>query len=297
MTKKLIRASLPTPAEEAKIIEAEKSKPAHWSVIETDDYVNDIDDSLIPEQHCIRDYIHATAQANRCNKAAVITCLLTGVSGLIGNRAGFQPYQNNKKIFYPILWGAIVGGPSLRKTSILNAGIAPVKIIDKRVYSKETNNTYDKQSDATKLEMEIANIKKGKKGADDTDTTPLADLYKQLDFVQRKFGRITIIQDTTTEALQELFRSNQDGVFQVCDELSRTLSAWDNQGRGGDREYYLEAWEGGNDGSYKQLRIGRGAAVAEWRGLSLLGTTQPDKWNKLINDAKDGGNDGLILCG
>jgi len=274
----------------AGVNQSKTTAPA-WPELEDLGQVPDINDELLPPAHGIRSYIHDVAKANRCNRAAVAACLLTGMSGLIGNRACIHPYQKSDKVFFPNLWGAIVGGPSMRKSGTLQMAIAPILAIDKRVNKAETEKVFTRQAEANRLSGQIAKLEKSD---DDIERYELPSLYEQLAFADRKFNREIIVNNATTAALQELFRSNPDGVLLLRDELSGVIAEMEKDGASGDREYYLELWDGGCSGTYKQHRITRGNATAKWRGLAMLGGTQPDKLNKLISKARAGENDGLI---
>ena len=66
-------------------------------------------------------------------------------------------------------------------------------------------------------------------------------------------------------------------------------------GREGDREFYLEAWNG--TGSYTVDRIGRGTIHIPSLTLSVFGGIQPGKLQALIASAVHGGgsaDDGLL---
>ncbi len=89
-------------------------------------------------------------------------------------------------------------------------------------------------------------------------------------------------------------RENPRGLLLSRDELSGWLRTLDKPGREGDREFFLEAWNG--TGSFTTDRIGRGTIHIPALTLSVLGGIQPGKLRPLITDALDGGvgDDGLL---
>jgi hypothetical protein len=101
-----------------------------------------------------------------------------------------------------------------------------------------------------------------------------------------------LTNDTTAEKLLEVLKDNPRGVLVVRDELIGLLLAWEKPGREGERSFFLEGWNG--TGSYSVDRIGRGSLHAERVCLSLLGTTQPDRLLRYLNETIWGGNDGLV---
>src|SRR5438067_2294124 len=63
-------------------------------------------------------------------------------------------------------------------------------------------------------------------------------------------------QDSTVEKLGIRLQDNPRGLLIVRDELSGWLHGLEKQGREGDRQFYLEAWNG--TGSFTVDRIERG---------------------------------------
>ena len=68
----------------------------------------------------------------------------------------------------------------------------------------------------------------------------------------------------------------------------------DKQGRDGDREFYLESWNG--DGEFWCDRIGRGTLYIPALTLSIIGGIQPGKLDSYIAECIEGGigDDGLL---
>jgi hypothetical protein len=97
-----------------------------------------------------------------------------------------------------------------------------------------------------------------------------------------------VAMDATTEELQHLLSEQPRGLLYVRDELSGWFGNHDRYGgNGGDRAFFLEAWDGG---SYivdrvkhrsKPLRISRAA-------LGILGGMQPDRLREALAGADDG---------
>jgi hypothetical protein len=101
-------------------------------------------------------------------------------------------------------------------------------------------------------------------------------------------------QDPTTEKLGELCQENPRGLLVLRDELAGWLRTLERPGREGDREFYLEGWNG--TGSYTFDRIGRGTVHIKALTLSILGGIQPGKLEHYLQEALKGGGgaDGLL---
>ena len=78
------------------------------------------------------------------------------------------------------------------------------------------------------------------------------------------------------------------------DELVGWLRTLEKPGREGDRQFYLEAWNGTN--AFHVDRIGRGSLYIPALCVSIVGTTQPGPLRSYIREALcDGsGADGLL---
>jgi hypothetical protein len=103
-----------------------------------------------------------------------------------------------------------------------------------------------------------------------------------------------LTHDPTMEKLGELLRENPQGLLLVRDELSGWLASLDRKGREGERQFFLEAWNG--TGSYSFDRIGRGTIHVPALCVSVLGGIQPTLIEPLLEQAVDqgAGADGLV---
>jgi putative DNA primase/helicase len=106
--------------------------------------------------------------------------------------------------------------------------------------------------------------------------------------------RRLITSDSTIEALHAMLATNPAGVLLIRDELSGWLSTLDKPGREGERQFFLESWNG--DKPFTIDRIGRGTIYVPHLCLSIVGGIQPGRLRQYLADAvRDGpGNDGLI---
>ncbi len=97
-----------------------------------------------------------------------------------------------------------------------------------------------------------------------------------------------VVMDTTTEELQRLLADQPRGLLHMRDELAGWLGNHDRYGgHGGDRAFFLEAWNGG---AYVADRVKyHGAPVRIPRAaLTILGGMQPDRLREALAGADDG---------
>ncbi len=92
--------------------------------------------------------------------------------------------------------------------------------------------------------------------------------------------------------MTEIQDENPRGVLTFRDELTGLLVKWDREDGADERAYFLEGWNG--DGSYTDVKIGRGLTDAKNICISLLGGIQPDKLSRYLYQALKGNNDGLL---
>jgi len=147
------------------------------------------------------------------------------------------------------------------------------------------------------LEGDVARIKKelasGKAESSPFAEKKLTDLLCQLRELDVNPRRYTT-SDPTVEKLGELLRENPRGLLLIRDEIAGWLRTLDRPGREGDREFYLQGWNGTEP--FTVDRIGRGTIHVPAVCVSIVGGIQPGKLSPYISDALDGGcrADGLL---
>ena len=96
----------------------------------------------------------------------------------------------------------------------------------------------------------------------------LKDISKPLE--AKKDLKIRVISnDPTVEKLVEILRDNPAGLMLYRDELSGWIEMAHRSGRQGEREFFLESWNGNSP--YTMDRILRGSTIAEAVCLSIFG--------------------------
>lgn len=100
--------------------------------------------------------------------------------------------------------------------------------------------------------------------------------------------------DATVEKIGALLLDNPNGIMIIRDELSGWLKTLEKAGREGDREFFLESWNG--YGSFTVDRIGRGTLHIPSLCLSIFGGLQPGKLDAYISQALNSGagDDGML---
>ena len=233
-----------------------------------------------------------------------IVCL----SALIGRRRTIHPKVKDDWRVVPNLWGGLIARPGKLKSPTLGQVMRPLRLLSSQARELHEKEEDERDAEIEELKARASGIKdamraKSKKtdktDSKDRDTGPLknelAGVLESIRQLEESSGeRRYIVNDTTVEKLGELFQHNPQGLLLERDELSGWLRSLDREDRKGDREFFLEAWNG--DESYTYDRIGRGTIHIPALCLSVIGGIQPAKFSKAISDAIDGGYaaDGLI---
>ncbi|MBT3989753.1 MAG: DUF3987 domain-containing protein, partial [Rhodospirillaceae bacterium] len=226
---------------------------------------------------------------------------IVSLSSLIGRNVGIKPKRKDDWLVVPNLWGAIVGRPGHQKSPAISEALKPLQRL-----ATKAQEDYKLVAAANEASAQMASFHKkaledrGKAAAKKGDAQTLKEIeaaLTQLNLEQNEgieTEKRYAVSDSTTEKLGELLNENPSGLLLHRDELCGWLRSLDKQGREGDREFYLEAWNG--TGSYTYDRIGRGTKHIDALTLSVIGSIQPGKLSSYINSALNGGtgDDGLL---
>ena len=255
---------------------------------------------MVPES--LRNWL-VDAAARTCLPLEFVVVPALGAAGtLVGRSVGICPWRFDDYLVVPNLWGGIVGRPGVMKSFAVEEGSSPLRRLAAKAGERFCDEEAAMDAHRARIEAEIAAIKgkiaaEAKKGGS-SDT--FATLEDQLAGANRDLKEAVVTesrymtQDATVEKLGELLRENSRGLQVQRDELAGWLRTMDRPGHEGDREFYLEAWNG--TGSYTFDRIGRGTVHIEAVTVSIMGGIQPGKLNTYIREAVEGGwgADGLL---
>lgn len=203
--------------------------------------------------------------------SAFIGCLAI----LMNTKYSLVVDKSTNRTEHPVLWTAIVGGASNKKTPCINIFKNIISDIEMEEY-----NIYLKEVEEYKQNLEVYELAKRKKcGKNSTITENLMPPKMPL-------KRVLTVQDTTVEGLVKLQQSNQyKGIAILVDELASFFNGLGQYKKGGgnDFEYFLQAWK---RQKYRHSRASQIEDVFITPSHNILGTIQPTVLNKTI--FKDG---------
>jgi len=225
---------------------------------------------------------------------------IVGLSAVVGRKFGIHPKRRDDWLVIPNLWGVDIERPGTMKSATIVEALKPLGNLAARAHKEYEQTFAECKASAEVHKARIQAVKDLiKAAAKKRDENEIAELRKELSSLEsvatgESTERRYRVNDATTEKLIELLRDNPRGLLVYRDELFGWLRNLDKVGHEGDREFYLEGWNG--DGAFTSDRIGRGTVHAEGVCLSLFGGIQPGKLAAYVDNAINGleGDDGLL---
>jgi putative DNA primase/helicase len=239
------------------------------------------------------------ADLNKLPVEMVAAPAIVAAGAVVGRAIGIRPGSFDDFTVVPNFWGALIARPGWMKTGAVNEAFRPLGRLAAAAHDAYVAAESDLEVTRERIEAEIDAIKRtmrdaAKKGADLSNHEGNLRAKRGELHASNVTERRYLTHESTVEKLGELLRDNSRGMLVLRDELSGWLRALEKPGREGDREFYLEAWNG--TGSFTTDRIGRGTVHIPALTLSLFGGIQPGKLAPLLASATEGGvgDDGLV---
>ena len=258
------------------------------------------EDALLPDG--LRDFVTDEAYRMCCPIEYVAASTLSITSSVISAHCAIRPKRCDNWLVVPNLWGALVGEPSQMKSPAMSAAAKPLGRLISLATLKHADALADAKGDKVVNEAQEKAIKKKIEQLVKSGVVDLDELRRLKDELKAQTAaseedepklRRFKTNDPTVEKLGELLRDNPGGLLYMRDELVGLIASGDKSGREGDRQFFLEAWNGTDD--YDTDRIGRGTIIIPNLCVSIFGGMQPDKLTAYLEQASDAlGNDGLL---
>jgi putative DNA primase/helicase len=252
--------------------------------------VQAFDPELLPES--LREFAEDVAERMQVPLDFVAAMLVLCLAGAVNRRASIQPKAvDTSWIVVPNLWGGVVAESGLKKSPTLKAITRPLERIQALWHQEYAAALDDYEHQKEEQELRQSAWKQQYKHAH-MHNKPVP--IRPDDSVSEPKLRRLVMNDATYEKMHEAMQQNPAGILVVRDELTGWLAQLDRQGREGEREFALQAWNG--DTGHVIDRIGRGTVYAPYCCMSLMGGIQPDRLRSYLADTLAGGptNDGLI---
>jgi putative DNA primase/helicase len=225
--------------------------------------VPEFDYRMLPD--AFREWVKDASERMQVPPDFIAVPLMVAFSIVVGRKVGIRPKKHDDWLVVPNLWGGIIGRPGLLKSPALKEALAPMNsLIAKAVDDhKQAMAAYEAEIEMHQAQQAWYDSEK-KRLAKKGEMSALQQFIEENrpeDEPEEPKPRRYRTEDTTTEKLADLLNENPNGLLVFRDELVGFLRSLDKYGREGDRQFYLEAWNG--DQSFSVDRIGRGSLRVE----------------------------------
>lgn len=198
---------------------------------------------MIPEK--IWDFANDTSYRMGVNTAAVAISCIGAACGAIRDGWKLQPkLRDNTWKQAPILWIAVTGQPSVKKTPAIEAALAPLRILEAQWIEEDMVawEEYEKEKrlyDLVLKKWENDEVK-GKNDGESGYPTPRPQEPA------KPIRRRLIMEDLTPEAVVPIAQDNPDNLLVAVDELMEWIGSFDayRNGASKDQQFYLKAYNG-----------------------------------------------------
>lgn len=238
-----------------------------------------------------RDWCVAQARARSAPLDYVAAALLVIVAGILGVSIRATAKGNWEEPM--ILWLAVIGGPSIKKTPGIEPPVRLMRHVDK-VEKERVAPLRKEWLEAKEIADITESIWKGsikeaiKKGKAPPPRPPSATCPPE------PIARRVEIQDHTPEVLMSILARQEQGLLIHLDELRALITGMDqykSAGKGTHRQFMLNAYNGKKNTTDRKGASGSGgeSLEAEINAISILGGIQPE----LVPEITEGEDDGL----
>ena len=235
---------------------------------------------------------------------------IVALAAVVGRQVGICPKKYDDWCVLPNLWGGVVARPGMLKTASIQEALGPLGqlvALSRERYRQETEEVQPKLETHNALIKAVQDRMKATAKKKLVKLEGWAENREELERLEKELRELEAntkafevkeqrykTNDPTSEKLAVLLAENPRGLLLCRDELSGWLRSLERSGREGDREFFLESWNG--TGSYTVDRIGRGTLHVDALCLSIFGGIQPGKLARYVREALEGGfaDDGLL---
>ena len=252
-----------------------------------------VEDDRVPAPALDRDVLPAgweswvanEATARGCPRDYVAAGLIGAASAWIGNARRIQATADWTEPAQ--LWMALIGAPSAGKTPALQPMIEASCTLERDTEPewREALAKHERDAEAAQAieEKWRDEVRAAAKGGRTPPDRPFGAQAPTAPTIPRVMS-----MDASTEAVQRVLADNVRGLLHVRDELAGWLGSFDRYGgKGADRGFYLETWNGG-DYLCDRVKFNGAPVRIKHASLAIIGGMVPDRLREAFVDADDG---------
>lgn len=231
-------------------------------------------------------WVDATAASKSAPIDYVALGLIVTAAGIIGPKRRVSPWEGWEEP--SILWGALIGAPSMHKSPPLDPLRDAVRHIERQANEDWTEKQAKYETDKKIAEARREAWEQKISEAVKSGATPPARPDDAVTPKSPTKHRLWIV-DSTTEKVARILGDNPSGLICFRDELSGLLGGFDKYGgSGGDRAFWIEAY-GGRSYRYDRVSLKDEVIDIPFCAVSLLGALQPDRLSSMLLQGDDDG--------
>jgi hypothetical protein len=215
---------------------------------------------MLPEPLC--SFVASRAQVIGADAAALAWTCLSAASAAIDGRIRLRMKRHDPWSVPPALWTVLVGGPSTKKTPVINIAFRPLEQLQQDALCEH-------RAAMAAWDALPKNVK---------ETEPKPTPPRRL-----------VTHDATMEALQEILSNQERGIGVVRDELAGWIGSLEKyaggKGSAADRAFALQSYNGG---AHVVDRVMRGTLPINNLLCTICGGIQPDRLRQFRDLTDDG---------
>lgn len=230
-------------------------------------------------------WVIGQAEAAGAPVAYVAVSLIVAAAGLNGNA---RRVSHGDWVEPSILWTMLVGNPSAGKTP----AIRPIQAI-LSAFDRDIQAGFPAEEEAHQAKEAIAKLAKDqwekavKQALAKGDAAP--PMPNEARMPEAPVCPAVVVQDVTPEKLGYLSNASPKGLMMLRDELAGWLGNMNRYSGGGERQTWLEAYNG-DATKIDRVKLNSSIHINNL-SVNVLGGIQPDRLNAIMRDDPD---DGLI---
>jgi putative DNA primase/helicase len=231
------------------------------------------------------DWVKTAAESKSAPVSYVALGLLVSAAACIGAKRRVSPWDG--WVEPSILWGALVGEPSLVKSPSMDPFRDAVQAMERLVNANWSIRQADYEKEKLAAEARRAEWQQKVKEAVKAKQPPPLLPPEAVEPKRPSRDRLWIV-DATPEKVARLLGENPAGLICFRDEFAGLLGGFDKYGgSGSDRAFWIEAY-GGRPYRYDRVSLDEPIDIP-FCAVSLIGALQPDRLNAMLLSGDDDG--------
>jgi Protein of unknown function (DUF3987) len=231
------------------------------------------------------DWVKTAAESKSAPVSYVALGLLVSAAASIGAKRRVSPWDG--WVEPSILWGALVGEPSLVKSPSMDPFRDAVQAMERLVNANWSIRQADYEKEKLAAEARRAEWQQKVKEAVKAKQPPPLLPPEAVEPKRPSRDRLWIV-DATPEKVARLLGENPAGLICFRDEFAGLLGGFDKYGgSGSDRAFWIEAY-GGRPYRYDRVSLDEPIDIP-FCAVSLIGALQPDRLNAMLLSGDDDG--------